>query len=177
MGQRLQRPRMEPEVELMAEHMIATADLIKFTHQTSRGMAYLSSSSIILQDLAARNILVTEVRVMKISDCGLARHGDDTYTVAKAIEMLSLGLVPFDRPDVAKFSPVALAEWLLAGNQLTRPLGAPKSIADLMKSYAVVEPDGRPIFAATWTVLDETLGQTGSGSSYSWKRQIFGWEN
>ncbi|OWA53091.1 putative Macrophage colony-stimulating factor 1 receptor [Hypsibius exemplaris] len=188
----------ESETENMAHHMVSTEELIKFAHQISRGMAYLSSRFIIHRDLAARNILVTEGRIMKISDFGLARHGGDTYTVSNVFialpvlwmppdailsrefseksdvwsfgvllwEIFSLGLVPFDSPDVAKFSAVAFAEWLLEDHQLAQPAHAPNAIVSLMQSCWCLKPECRPTFSGLYARLDAILSTTDTGTSY-----------
>ncbi|KAH8295513.1 hypothetical protein KR018_012512 [Drosophila ironensis] len=59
-------------------HLITEKDLIKFAHQISRGMEYLSSRRCIHRDLAARNVLVTDDYVLKIADFGLARDIQST---------------------------------------------------------------------------------------------------
>jgi len=68
--------------ENMGDHMLCTDDLIKFSHQISLGMEYLTSRTIIHRDLAARNVLVAGNKLLKISGFGLARHGAESYTVS-----------------------------------------------------------------------------------------------
>ncbi|OQV24848.1 Fibroblast growth factor receptor-like protein 2 [Hypsibius exemplaris] len=186
------------DTEKMADNMVSTEELIKFSHQISRGMAYLTSRFIIHRDLAARNILVTDGRVMKISDFGLARHGVETYTVSNAFialpilwmppdairdrkfseksdvwsfgvllwEIFSLGLVPFDSPEVTKFSAAAFADYLSEGHQPVRPANAPNAIVGVMESCWCLKPQLRPTFTELWKSLDEILSKTGSGTSY-----------
>ncbi|OQV26248.1 Macrophage colony-stimulating factor 1 receptor 2 [Hypsibius exemplaris] len=194
----------DSDEQSMEANMLNTEELIKFGHQIARGMEHLVSRFIIHRDLAARNILVTNRRVMKISDFGLARQGSHSYTVSNVFymdlyfialpilwmppdailyrrfseksdvwafgvllwEMFSLGLVPFDRPDVAKFSATAFAEWLLEGNQLPRPLLAPLSIARLMQLCWDLTPDTRPTFTDLWKNFDQVLCETDNGRSY-----------
>ena len=58
---------------------IAPIDLISFAYQTAAGMAYLSSIGIVHRDLACRNILVDEGKVLKITDFGMSRETDEVY--------------------------------------------------------------------------------------------------
>jgi hypothetical protein len=52
------------------------ADLLSFCYQISSGMEYLASLNIIHRDLACRNVLVDNNKLLKISDFGLARNSE-----------------------------------------------------------------------------------------------------
>lgn len=52
---------------------VTTADLLCWSYQIARGMQYLVSRKVLHGDLAARNLLLNENRVIKICDFGLAR--------------------------------------------------------------------------------------------------------
>ena len=64
------------------DYLLTTGDMIKFGHQISTGMEYLSAQSIIHRDLAARNVLVANNHVLKIGDFGLAKEGGDSYAMS-----------------------------------------------------------------------------------------------
>ncbi|OWA53095.1 putative Macrophage colony-stimulating factor 1 receptor 1 [Hypsibius exemplaris] len=144
----------ESETENMAHHMVSTEELIKFAHQISRGMAYLSSRFIIHRDLAARNILVTDGRIMKISDFGLARHGGDTYTVSNVFS------------GCCQILGCGFSEWLLEDHQLAQPAHAPNAIVSLMQSCWCLKPECRPTFSGLYARLDAILSTTDTGTSY-----------
>ncbi|OQV11781.1 Vascular endothelial growth factor receptor 1 [Hypsibius exemplaris] len=92
-------------------------------------------------------------------------------------EIFSLGLAPFDGPDVAKFSAAAFAEWLLQGNQLSRPINASESIFNIIKSCWELKPSERPTFTEIWKILDEMLCQTEGGSTYMVMDTLEGCDN
>ena len=52
---------------------ITTTDLVTWSWQISKGMEYLTKRKVLHGDLAARNILLAENNVVKISDFGLSR--------------------------------------------------------------------------------------------------------
>ncbi|KAJ4919408.1 hypothetical protein JOQ06_000093 [Pogonophryne albipinna] len=62
---------------------VSVGDLIRFSYQVSQGLDFLSSRNCIHRDVAARNVLLTDRRVAKICDFGLARdiRNDDSYIV------------------------------------------------------------------------------------------------
>lgn len=68
---------------------ILPADLTSFAFQIAKGMSHLSSMSIVHRDLACRNILLHQGKVLKITDFGLSRETREIYT------QKSRGRVPY----------------------------------------------------------------------------------
>ena len=58
---------------------ILPADLTSFAFQIAKGMAHLSSMSVVHRDLACRNILLHQGKLLKISDFGLSHETGKSY--------------------------------------------------------------------------------------------------
>ncbi|PAV80245.1 hypothetical protein WR25_11960 [Diploscapter pachys] len=75
-----------------SEHLMNSPSSIKeltsYAWQICDGMLYISSKDIVHRDLAARNVLLTESKVAKICDFGLAIYSDET------INPMQRGLLP-----------------------------------------------------------------------------------
>ncbi|OQV15019.1 hypothetical protein BV898_10779 [Hypsibius exemplaris] len=100
-------------------------------------------------------------------------------------ELFSLGQVPFDRPEVEKFSVSAFADWLLLGNQMAPPKYSPIPMQvspiyslyprwilpffwswyETMQSCWRLETDDRPTFTEIRAKLDGFVCKKGNDSS------------
>ena len=141
------------------------------------GMAYLStikdSNKIVHCDLAARNCLVAEPRVIKISDFGMAHELYQEYYQRGKAGMLPVRWMAPESLSLGKFSVasdvwsfgVVLWEMVTLGDTpfggmnndvvmyyvksqgiLSRPNKCPDSIFNLMRACWALEPDRRPTF-------------------------------
>ncbi|XP_057372477.1 platelet-derived growth factor receptor alpha-like [Daphnia carinata] len=149
---------------------IDTEELHDFARQIARGMEHLELKGITHRDLAARNLLVSEGRVLKISDFGLSRHGvyvntrkrmlplrwlalesmtDNLYSSLSDVwafgvvlwEICTLGGFPY-----ANISDAQLMTYLLSGNRLIRPDNVSEKLYQVMLKCWSANPDDRPTF-------------------------------
>ena len=52
---------------------LSTRDLLSYCYQVCRGLEFLAGNLVVHRDVAARNALVTDKNIVKISDFGMAR--------------------------------------------------------------------------------------------------------
>ena len=67
-----ERPLESPSKQ--QQGLLDLKDMLGMGYQVAKGMCYLASKKCVHRDPAARNVLVTEDKVLKIADFGLARY-------------------------------------------------------------------------------------------------------
>ncbi|KAM9313196.1 macrophage colony-stimulating factor 1 receptor [Gastrophryne carolinensis] len=150
-------------------------DLLNFSLQVAQGMSFLASKNCIHRDVAARNVLITQGRVAKICDFGLARdiENDINYVVKGNARLPVKWMAPesiFDciytvQSDVWSYgillweifslgrSPYPgivvnqkFYKMIKEGYKMDSPDSAPLDIYRLMKACWDLEPTKRPNF-------------------------------
>ncbi|NXR17592.1 CSF1R factor, partial [Cinclus mexicanus] len=151
------------------------SDLLQFSSQVAQGMAFLSSKNCIHRDLAARNVLISDGRVAKICDFGLARDimNDSNYVVKGNARLPVKWMAPesiFDciytvQSDVWSYGILLWEIFSLGkspypgmvvnskfysmvkqGYQMARPDFAPLEMYRIMQACWSLEPTRRPTF-------------------------------
>ncbi|KFW00089.1 Macrophage colony-stimulating factor 1 receptor, partial [Eurypyga helias] len=151
------------------------SDLLQFSSQVAQGMAFLASKNCIHRDLAARNVLVSDGRVAKICDFGLARDimNDSNYVVKGNARLPVKWMAPesiFDciytvQSDVWSYGILLWEIFSLGkspypgmvvnrkfysmvkwGYQMARPDFAPLKMYSIMQACWSLEPTERPTF-------------------------------
>ncbi|XP_033750735.1 tyrosine-protein kinase CSK-like isoform X2 [Pecten maximus] len=149
--------------------VITKKDQIDFATDTCSGMQYLESKKLVHRDLAARNVLVNDSNTAKVSDFGLAKHGDYTqeggkfpikWTAPEALrdndftsksdmwsfgillwEIYSFGRVPYPRIPLAD-----VVTHIERGYRMEAPEGCPTEIYTIMFSSWELDAARRPTF-------------------------------
>ncbi|XP_012513771.1 PREDICTED: macrophage colony-stimulating factor 1 receptor [Propithecus coquereli] len=159
-------------------------DLLHFSSQVAQGMAFLASKNCIHRDVAARNVLLTNGRVAKIGDFGLARDimNDSNYIVKGNARLPVKWMAPesiFDcvytvQSDVWSYGILLWEIFSLGlnpypgilvnskfyklvkdGYQMAQPAFAPKNIYSIMQACWALEPTHRPTFQQICFLLQE----------------------
>ncbi|XP_040458968.1 macrophage colony-stimulating factor 1 receptor [Falco naumanni] len=154
---------------------LSLSDLLQFSSQVAQGMAFLASKNCIHRDLAARNVLISDGRVAKICDFGLARDimNDSNYVVKGNARLPVKWMAPesiFDciytvQSDVWSYGILLWEIFSLGkspypgmvvnskfyrmvkqGYQMARPDFAPLEMYSIMQACWSLEPTQRPTF-------------------------------
>ncbi|XP_067831618.1 tyrosine-protein kinase FRK-like [Heptranchias perlo] len=167
-----------------SEGCFTVAQLIDMAVQVAAGMLYLESNHYIHLDLAARNILVGDNNICKISDFGLTKllkgvtastvHDDQlpikwtapevatTNQVSMKSDVWSFGIVLFEITTYGKVpypgmsNREALFE-LVQGYRMPRPNGCPQPIYNIMRECWNKVPSQRPSFSTLKPQLEDFI--------------------
>ncbi|KAM9728608.1 macrophage colony-stimulating factor 1 receptor 2-like isoform 2-T2 [Menidia menidia] len=168
-------------------------DLVRFSYQVAQGLDFLSTRNCIHRDVAARNVLLTDCRVAKICDFGLARdiRNDDSYIVqgnarlpvkwmapesifqcvyTVQSDVWSYGVLLWEIFSLGKspYPNVAVDtnfyKMIKDGRHMEQPDFAPAEIYRLMTLCWSLEPTHRPTFKTIGQLIDRLLPSTNQAS-------------
>uniref|UniRef100_A0A8C1GNC7 receptor protein-tyrosine kinase n=1 Tax=Cyprinus carpio TaxID=7962 RepID=A0A8C1GNC7_CYPCA len=161
-------------------------DLLRFSYQVAQGLDFLAAKNCIHRDVAARNVLLTNSRVAKICDFGLARDimNDSNYVVKGnvnssgqkhvrlmfplritlcslnvqnvPVEFLLLGKSPY--PNILVDSK--FYKMIKCGYQMSRPDFASPEMYTIMKMCWNLDAAERPTFSKISQLIERMLGDT-----------------
>uniref|UniRef100_A0AAY4CXP2 receptor protein-tyrosine kinase n=1 Tax=Denticeps clupeoides TaxID=299321 RepID=A0AAY4CXP2_9TELE len=171
-------------------------DLLRFSYHVAQGLDFLAAKNCIHRDVAARNVLLTDGRIAKICDFGLARDimNDSNYVVKGNARLPVKWMAPesiFDcvytvQSDVWSYGillweifslgkspyPSILVDtkfykMIKGGYQMQRPDFAPPEMYDIMRMCWNLEPTERPTFSKIGHMIERLLGdEVDSDQSY-----------
>lgn len=157
--------------------LLSLNDLLSFSHQVSQAMDFLSSRKCVNRDLAAKNVLVCEGKLVKICDFGLARDlKEDQDYIARGNSFLPVKWMSPEsifqniyssQSDVWSYGVLLWEIFSLGGTpypdlpltqefysslkrgyRMSRPDHAPLNMFDLMKHCWEEKPQSRPSFSS-----------------------------
>uniref|UniRef100_A0A4W5RRA5 receptor protein-tyrosine kinase n=1 Tax=Hucho hucho TaxID=62062 RepID=A0A4W5RRA5_9TELE len=181
-----QRPKYCPMGSLCEDPETGTwsldiEDLLMVSYQVAQGMDFLASKNCIHRDVAARNVLLTDGRVAKICDFGLARdiENDSNYVVKGNARLPVKWMAPesiFDcvytvQSDVWSYGILSLwhspypnivvdtrfYKMIKDGCHMSQPDFAPPEIYTIMKMCWNMKPTVRPTFSTIGQLIQSLL--------------------
>ncbi|XP_041527358.1 mast/stem cell growth factor receptor Kit isoform X2 [Microtus oregoni] len=180
---------MTPAIMEDDELALDLEDLLSFSYQVAKGMAFLASKNCIHRDLAARNILLTHGRITKICDFGLARdiRNDSNYVVKGNARLPVKWMAPESifncvytfESDVWSYGiflwelfslgsspypgmPVdsKFYKMIKEGFRMLSPEHAPAEIYDIMKTCWDADPLKRPTFKQVVQLIEKQISES-----------------
>ncbi|XP_037323625.2 macrophage colony-stimulating factor 1 receptor 2 isoform X2 [Pungitius pungitius] len=165
---------------------LSVEDLMRFSHQVAQGLDFLSTRNCIHRDVAARNVLLTDRRVAKICDFGLARdiRNDDSYIVqgnarlpvkwmapesifqcvyTVQSDVWSYGVLLWETFSLGKSPYPNIAvdtnfyKMIQDGRHMDKPDFAPAEMYQLMTLCWSLEPTDRPTFKTIGQLINRLL--------------------
>ncbi|XP_037830390.1 platelet-derived growth factor receptor beta [Kryptolebias marmoratus] len=165
---------------------LTLSDLMSFSFQIAQAMDFLSSIQCVHGDLAARNILVSEGKLVKVCDFGLARDllKDQNYIIkgnsflplkwmspesifqkiySSESDVWSYGVLLWEvfslgcNPYPDLLTTRQFLSELKKGHRMDQPEHAPPDMSDLMKRCWEEDPQSRPSFSSLVIAMDNML--------------------
>uniref|UniRef100_A0A8C9YN90 receptor protein-tyrosine kinase n=1 Tax=Sander lucioperca TaxID=283035 RepID=A0A8C9YN90_SANLU len=181
------RPSQVTVCEETGDWPLDIDDLLRFSFQVAQGLDFLAAKNCIHRDVAARNVLLTNHRVAKICDFGLARDimNDSNYVVkgnarlpvkwmapesifdcvyTVQSDVWSYGILLWEIFSLGKSPYPSVAvdsrfyKMVKRGYQMCQPNFAPAEIYMIMKMCWNLEPTERPTFSKIAQMIERLLG-------------------
>ncbi|XP_034037062.1 macrophage colony-stimulating factor 1 receptor isoform X2 [Thalassophryne amazonica] len=186
-----QQTNIESSPDLLCEESsnwpLEIDDLLRFSHQVAQGLDFLAAKNCIHRDVAARNVLLTNLREAKICDFGLARDimNDSNYVVkgnarlpvkwmapesifdcvyTVQSDVWSYGILLWEIFSLGKSPYPSMAvdssfyKMVKRGYQMSQPDFAPPEIYSIMRMCWNLEPTERPTFSKINQMIQSLLG-------------------
>ncbi|XP_053188038.1 macrophage colony-stimulating factor 1 receptor 2 [Scomber japonicus] len=199
---------MQPILSPGQEHLgvqkdsLSVSDLMRFSYQVAQGLDFLSTRNCIHRDVAARNVLLTDHRVAKICDFGLARDicNDDSYIVQGNARLPVKWMAPESifqcvytvQSDVWSYGVLLWEIFSLGkspypnvavdtnfymmikdGRHMAQPDFAPAEMYQLMTLCWSLEPTDRPTFKMIGQLIDRLLPASNDTSPHHSKQLTY----
>uniref|UniRef100_A0A3B3Z971 Tyrosine-protein kinase n=1 Tax=Periophthalmus magnuspinnatus TaxID=409849 RepID=A0A3B3Z971_9GOBI len=153
---------------------LKTKQLLRFSIDAAAGMSYLESHNCIHRDLAARNCLVSEGKVLKISDFGMSRQEDDGVYSSSGLKQIPIKWTAPEALNYGRYSSESdvwsygvllwetfslgvcpypgmtnqqAREQVEKGYRMSRPQRCPEEIFKVMQKCWSYNPEERPRFS------------------------------